>query len=286
MEKQYQSRNFSKNVDSDPLLEVQASDKADLKQLKSVSDKFREQLLLELQKVDFFYNENINKSIRPKIKEIKEQISHSIKVNEFRVHSDTFEMAIKEAYKDIHLIHQFIETNLEIKDKALNKYKKYFSIFSNNQSKEKKMNDNEIIMEDDQENDENEDNNNDEVESIISNFISFKSSIGGAKDTFESLKEELTQLFIDNYSYKYKSKTEKVLKKCVQNKDFTDFQSFYLGFFIGLLIFQLSIICIIAWYYDLDVDHDIEFKSIFPMFRGFFIVCLYWWMHGINTVYQ
>ena len=284
MEKQYRSKTFSQNVDSDPLLEIQSTDKADLKQLKSVSDKFRQQLLLELQKVDFFYNENINKSIRPKIKEIKEQINHCLKVNEFRIHSDTFEMAIKEAYKDIHLIHQFMETNFEIKNKVLNKYKKYFSIFSNNQNKNKKMNDNEIIMEDDQENDENEDNNNDELESIINDFISFKSSIGGAKDTFESLKEELTQLFIDNYSYKYKSKTDKVLKQCVQSKDFSDFQTFYLGFFIGLLIFQLSIICIIAWYYDIDMDNDIEFKSVFPMFRGFFIVCLYWWMHGINIL--
>ena len=282
LEKQYQSRNFSKNIDSDPLLDVESQDKMDAKETKKVSDKFREQFMLELQKVDFFYNENITKSIKPKIKEIKEQINHCIKLNEFRVHGDTFEMAIKEAYKDIHLINHFVETNFEIKNKLLNKYKKYFGIYSNKNKNPK--NNSRIIMEDEDENDENEENNNAEVESTINNFITFKSAIGTAKETFENLKEELTQLFVQNFSYKYKSKTEKVLKKCVQNNDFSYSQIFYLGFFIGLLIFQLGIICIIAWYYDIDMDNDIEFKSVFPMFRGFFIVCLYWWMHGLNIL--
>jgi len=284
MEKQYQSMNFSNNVDSQPLLDSQSPSRADIRESSHIRDKFKEQFLVELQKVDFFYNENINKLVRPKLKEIKEQLNHSIKLNEFRIHSETFEMAIKEAYKDIHLIHQFIEINLEIKDKIINKYKKYFGIYSNNQNKDAQLKNTQIIIEDEQENDENEENNNDEVESVINNFIDFKSSIGNEKDTFNSLKEEITQLFIQNYSYKYKSKTEKVLKLCIQNNNFTESQSFYLGFFIGLLLFQLGIICIIAWYYDIDMDHDIEFKSVFPMFRGFFIVCLYWWMHGINIL--
>ena len=30
------------------------------------------------------------------------------------------------------------------------------------------------------------------------------------------------------------------------------------------------------------MDRDPDFMSVFPMFRGFFIVCLYWWMHGLN----
>jgi hypothetical protein len=46
----------------------------------------------------------------------------------------------------------------------------------------------------------------------------------------------------------------------------------------------MGIICTIAWYYDIDMDKDPEFKSVFPMFRGFFIVCLYWWVHGLNIL--
>jgi hypothetical protein len=284
MEKEYESRSFSENVDNQPLLDSNTLEILDIKDSSRVRDKFQEQFRLELQKVDFFYNENINKVIRPKLKEIKEQLNHSLKVNEFRIHNETFEMAIKEVYKDIYLINNFIEVNLEIKDKLLSKYKKYFGIYSNNKSRKVQSKNSQIILEDDNENDDNEELNDDELESVVNNFISFKSSIGNSKQTFNSLKNEITQLFVQNFYFKYKSKTEKVLKQCVQNNNFTGIQTFYLGFFIGLLLFQLGIICIIAWYYDIDMDNDVEFKSVFPMFRGFFIVCLYWWMHGLNIL--
>ena len=132
MEKEIQSMKFSSNIDSQPLLkdndQQDNEDMLDVKESKKIRERFREQLLLELQKVDFFYNENINKVIRPKIKEIREQIKHALKINEFRMNSDTFEMAIKETYKEIYLTRKFVETNFEIKDKLMEKYKKYFEI--------------------------------------------------------------------------------------------------------------------------------------------------------------
>ena len=164
MEKEYQSLSFSENVDNQPLLDSNTQELLNIKEMARVREKFQEQFLLELQKVDFFYNENINKLIRPKLKEIKEQLNHSIKLNEFLIHSETFEMAIEVVYKDIHLINHFIEVNLEIKDKLLSKYKKYFGIYSNNQSKKDQLKNSRIIIEDDNENDENEDINNYELE--------------------------------------------------------------------------------------------------------------------------
>ena len=108
--------------------------------------------------------------------------------------------------------------------------------------------------------------------------------MGSSEETLANLEKEITEEFIQNFSYKYKSKTDKVLKKYMQVNTLTESESFYLGFFIGLLIFQFAIICILAWYYDIDMDRDVEFKSVFPMFRGFFIVCLYWWFHGLNIL--
>ena len=287
MEKQIQSMNFSKNIDNEPLLRESSKDnKLDQKISNKIRDQFREQFNLELQKVDFFYNQNINKVIRPKIKEIKEQIKHAIKVNEFKMNNEVFEMAIKETYKDIYLTQKFIDTNFEIKDKLIGKYKKYFGLDSRNPTdsrnpsrKEQKESES-TILEDEKENEDFDD----ETELIINDFINYKSPLGAANETLKSLEDEVEQMFIKNFSYKYKSKTEKILKKYVQKNAFTESQSFYLGFFIGLLIFQLSIICTLAWYYDIDMDHDVEFKSVFPMFRGFFIVCLYWWMHGLNIL--
>ena len=277
--------NFSHNVDNQLLLDEQnqslSQNSLDVKESNKVRERFRAQLLLELQKVDFFYNENINRVIRPKIKEIKDQIQHALKINEFKIYHESFEMAIKETYKDIYLTRKFIETNLEIKDKLVKKYKKYFEIedFLN---KKIKSNGSQIIMEDDNENED--ENNNEELEENINNFINFKSGIGNYNETLKNFEDEIVQLFIHNFSFKYKSKTEKVLKKYAKVDSFTESESFYLGFFIGLLLFQLAIICTIAWYYDIDMDNDPEFKSVFPMFRGFFIVCLYWWVHGLNVL--
>ena len=64
IEKEIQSMNFSHNVDNQLLLDEQnqslSQNSLDVKESNKVRERFRAQLLLELQKVDFFYNENIN----------------------------------------------------------------------------------------------------------------------------------------------------------------------------------------------------------------------------------
>ena len=96
----------------------------------------------------------------------------------------------------------------------------------------------------------------------MNDFINNKSGIGLSQETLKNFEDEITQLFTKNFAYKYKSKAEKVLKNYIKVRGFTESESFYLGFFIGLLLFQLSIICTIAWYYDIDMDKDEEFKSV------------------------
>ena len=69
MEKELLSKSFSGNIDSDLLLPKESKENAiDVKESKSVKQRFQEQFMLELKKVDFFYNQNLNKVIRPKIK--------------------------------------------------------------------------------------------------------------------------------------------------------------------------------------------------------------------------
>ena len=280
MEKELLSKSFSGNIDSDSLLPQESKENAiDVKESKSVKQRFQEQFMLELKKVDFFYNQNLNKVIRPKIKEIKDQIKHANKINEFKMNADAFEMALKETYKDISLTRKFIETNLDIKDTLMKKYKKYFGIQTFNSFSRKKIDNNsQIIIEDEKENEEYDD----ELENTINEFINYQSSIGQYGDTLKSLEVEIEQCFGENFSFKYGSKTDKILKKYLKVKTITESQSFYLGLFIGFLLFQFGIICTLAWYYDIDMDRDPEFMSVFPMFRGFFVVCLYWWVHGLN----
>ena len=280
IEKELFSKSFSGNIDSDLLLQEEDIVKnLDVKESKSVKQRFQEQFMLELKKVDFFYNQNINKVIRPKIKEVKDQIKHANKINEFKMNAETFEMALKETYKDISLTRKFIETNLEIKDTLMKKYKKYFGIETYNSFSRKKIDNNtQIIIEDEKENEDYDD----ELENNINEFINYQSSIGQYGETLKNLELEIEQCFEENFSYKYGSKTIKTLRKYLKVKTITESQSFYLGLFIGFLLFQFGIICSLAWYYDIDMDRDPEFMSVFPMFRGFFVLCLYWWIHGLN----
>ena len=281
LDKKLKSHKFSGNIDSEPLLADQpAENNINVKSSNSVKQKFQEQFMLELKKVDYFYNQNINKVIRPKIKEIKDQLKHANLTGEFKMNADVFEMALKETYKLISLTRKFIETNLEIKDKLLRKYKKYFGIETCNFYSRKKVENSQIIIEDEKENEEFDD----EIENVINEYINYQSSIGSYGDTLRSLEREVEECFDQNFSEKYGSKTEKVLKKYIQIKSMKESQSFYLGLFIGLLIFQFGLIFTIAWYYDIDMDRDPEFMSVFPMFRGFFVLCLYWWMHGLNIL--
>ena len=279
LEKELESKKFSENIDSEPLLSKEDAEKnLGLKSSNSVKERFKEQFLLELEKVDFFYKQNLNIVIMQKMREIKEQIRHANMINEFKMNSDTFEIAIKETYKDISLTRKFVETNMEIKNTLLKKYKKYFGLDELAHNKKKFENNSRIIIEDDKENEEYDDN----LEKEIDDYIINKSNFGTYDSTLKGLENELEQLFEENFYFKYHSKTDKILKKYLKVKTLTESQSFYLGLFMGLLIFQLGIICTLAWYYDIDMDRDPDFMSVFPMFRGFFIVCLYWWMHGLN----
>ena len=279
LEKELESKKFSENIDSEPLLSKEDAEKnLGLKSSNSVKERFKEQFLLELEKVDFFYKQNLNIVIMQKMREIKEQIRHANMINEFKMNSDTFEIAIKETYKDISLTRKFVETNMEIKNTLLKKYKKYFGLDELAHNKKKFENNSRIIIEDDKENEEYDDN----LEKEIDDYIINKSNFGTYDLTLKGLENELEQLFEENFYFKYHSKTDKILKKYLKVKTLTESQSFYLGLFMGLLIFQLGIICTLAWYYDIDMDRDPDFMSVFPMFRGFFILCLYWWMHGLN----
>ena len=289
LEKEIQSLNFSNNVDSNALLNQVDEEDENSPELIRCTNKFMEQFKLEINKVDYFYNENINSVIKPKLKEVKEQIKHARKINEFKMNSEVFELALKEIYRDICFTKNFYHINMLIKQKLIHKYLKYYGIdrdeFKTKPSEEIKTTKN-VILEEDNEDEEglNRGTIDKDIEKTIEDYILYnpKIHIINNNELLEQLTKEVLVLFGENFSYKYKSKTEKVLIKYAEKTQFTESQSFYLGFFVGLLIFQLTIICVIAYYYNIDMDKDVEFKSIFPMFRGFFVVCLYWWVHGVN----
>ncbi len=223
---------------------------------------FIEQFKEELKKVNHFFIETFYGRLKQRFHSITEQINHADLINEFEIYEDTFEIAIKEVYKEVSLLEEFISLNQEAKEKLLKKYDKYFKYFF-----------------------EDEEGKVSNLRKTINDFIENNTELLNSDDKLRELKDNISKTFIHYFSGKYKNKTHKILKSYLTNVKLTESESFYLGFFIGLLCFIFIFIIFLAYNYDIDMDRDPDFKSIFPMFRGFFIVCLYWWILGFNVYF-
>ena len=150
----------------------------------------------------------------------------------------------------------FIELNLKAKSKILKKYNKYIGIIR------------EKI----------------DFSEELDNYLKNPSI-----NLFESIKElneiqaETEKVFYSYFFEKYSFNTIKKLKDYANSVYFTQEETFYFGFFMGILLVLIIIFLLIAVYFDIDMDDDAEFKVIFPMFRGYTIICLYLWMLGLNV---
>ena len=67
------------------------------------------------------YKEVFQERELKKFKEIKEQCEYSRSQGQFETHSHIFEMAIKELYKNTHIIKEFVEANNMAIKKVLSK---------------------------------------------------------------------------------------------------------------------------------------------------------------------
>ena len=224
---------------------------------------YTEQFKEELKKVNHFFMETFYGRLKQRFHSINEQIHHADLINEFEIYEDTFEMAIKEVFKEVSLLDDFITINLSAKDKLLKKYEKYFKYYFDDEDEEKIP----------------------QLRKIINEFMQNHTELLTSNESLRELKDNISKLFTYYFSGKYKNKTHKILKSYLTNTKLTSTESFYLGFFIGLLFFILAFIIFLGYNYEIDMDKDSDFKSLFPMFRGFFIVCLYWWILGLNVYF-
>ena len=111
----------------------------------------------------------------------------------------------------------------------------------------------------------------------------FSSELSQSTIKLDYLKKNIAMLFESHFKNKYKSQTNEVLDQYISNNHFSNFQFYVFIGIISIIILLIVICCIISYHYNIDMDSDSEFKSIFPMFRAFFVICLYFWLLGINV---
>ena len=117
---------------------------------------------------------------------------------------------------------------------------------------------------DNKENDEKIKEINDKLETFISN-----SNLLNSLPILSIEQTEIEKIFSEFFFDKYSSNAIKILKDFASQTFFTQSQSFYFGFFLGILSILIVLCIMIMVYFHIDMDDDAKFKSIFPMFRGY-----------------
>ena len=223
--------------------------------------KFYRQLCVELHKVNFFYEKNIN-IYKNKLKIIDKHLTLITKYDYLAYLKPKYEEAIKELYKEIDYINKYIDLNLQAKRKILKKFNKYLQSTNEGKLPPNKTQEEEIKK--------------------MKEYIEITLTPEQLTIVI-NIESDIEKLFKKYFYEKYTLDTLKVLKESKAEVAFTQSDAFYFGFFIGILfiIFLLSIL--IGSHFHIDMDDDAKFKIIFPMFRGYLVMVLYFWFLGLNV---
>jgi hypothetical protein len=214
---------------------------------------FLNTVLSEMKKVDFFYNSNM-KFLKNRLKKISSQLQH-IQINKNYIeYNDQLEIAIKELYKETHLMYSFIELNIKSKDRLMDKMHKYLNF--------------------------------DRKKSLIEKNVCNQLNSLELKNSHENMLDLMTRIenvFGVFFKYKYNDHTTRELKKNLSIYMLSGKQTFYFGFLNGMNLILIALIVFLSTHYHIDIDTDYEFKQIFPMFRGYTMVLLYIWLLATNV---
>ena len=161
-------------------------------------------------------------------------------------------------------MNKYIDLNLQAKRKILKKFNKYIQSQENN--KENKRT-----------NSQQDEELKKMLEYIDTTII--PDDLGKIADT----ESEMEKLFKKYFYYKYSFDAVKVLKESKAEVSFTQSNSFFFGFYIGILLIIFILCILIANHFHIDMDDDAKFKTIFPMFRGYLIMIFYLWFLGLNV---
>ena len=118
----------------------------------------------------------------------------------------------------------------------------------------------------------------DDIENVMNN-----SNLSNALQIISIQQTEVEKIFGDNFFDKYSFNAIKILKDYGNQNFFTHLQAFSFGFFVDLMVILLILCILIGVHFSIDMDDDANFKSIFPMFRGYLVFILYYWYLGLNV---
>ena len=224
---------------------------------------FYRQLCIELYKVKFFYEKNLN-FYKNKLQKIEKHLSIISKYEKLQYLKTKYEGAIKELYKEMDYMNKFLDLNMKAKKKILKKFNKYIASQDSNKEHKKAT-----------------PNQEKEIKKMLEyiEYTIISDDLGRISKTESEIEKIFKKYFYDKYSFD----AVKILKESNAEVSFTQSHAFYFGFFIGILLIIFILCILIANHFHIDMDDDAKFKTIFPMFRGYLVMVLYYWFLGLNV---
>ena len=223
---------------------------------------FYRQLCIEIYKVNFFFEKNIN-FYKNKLQKIDKHLSVITKYEKLKYLKKKYEGAIKELYKEMYYLNKFMDLNLQAKRKILKKFNKYLTSQEEKGNKKGTLDEQEEIRK--------------MLEYIDTTLLI--EDIGNISKIESKIEKLFKKYFYEEYSFD----AAKVLKEYIADVSFSQSHAFYLGFFLGILMIIFILCILIGKYFHIDMDDDAKFKTIFPMFRGYLVMVAYYWFLGFNV---
>ena len=227
-------------------------------------NKFLKQLNLEIEKFNYFTNLLQEKRHRKRFEEIIQQLNYLATNPALKIFEKQLNKSMKNIYRELSVFQKFIDTNIEIKNTVfaqflqnVDKFKKYFpNELHSNEHKQK-------------------------FEEINQNLI----LANEYNQNFMKEIEEKFLLFFSTFYIKQKKDPLNVLEKYLsREKVIQDKENKNKLIILLIIMFILGISCVVIYRFsNLDMDADPEFKSLFPIYRTFGILCLYLWTLGLNV---
>ena len=198
-----------------------------------------------------------------KLQKIEKHLSVISKYENLNYLKIKYEDSIKELYKEMDYMNKYIDLNLQAKRKILKKFNKYIQSQENKDNKKQTSEHDEEIKK--------------MIEYIDSTIVI--EDLGKIADTESDMEKLFKKYFYEKYSFD----AVKVLKESKAEVSFTQSNSFFFGFYIGILLIIFILCILIANHFHIDMDDDAKFKTIFPMFRGYLVMTFYFWFLGLNV---
>lgn len=206
--------------------------------------------------------------------------------SKFLEYLNIYEIALKELHKECSHMHKFLIYNSEFLASFNKTYAKILDIVITCISKTNSMR--RIMKYSCNELGENEVSSTFyEVKEYISIYqrLQIKQTFEQHISAIEQATEKIEFCFEENYSSKY-TDPEITLRELRSNSDisfFSNNQIFMFGFLVGSAVLLIISEIYLCSFFGFQLEYNHNFKSIFPMFRGFFLICLALWVLGINV---